>query len=403
MVPRVELGDTRAEVASRSKNLAAMKNGHVFLGILAIVTVSIAFAGCNPNSYGGGGGGGNPTPTPPIPSGDYYVNAGIGPNNEVFGFSTAPIASNGQPSALTGSPYNAGAAVAGGAPFGIALTPNGSFLYVANAGAPGGITGFPVNADGSLGAAFGPVSTNGNSPNGICVDPGSALLVAVNNGSNTIESFTISAVNGTLTAAASIGTGLNAPVACAFSTDSKTVYVSNSGAPNVAAFSITSGGTLAALVGSPYTVGSNSFQGIVATSSAVFAATPAGAGVGVYQVAGGGALVPLAVVPSAAAPAGLAISPNGKYLYVASQAAEGVDVFSVSGSALSHLAGPYQLFTNGLTYVSVNSAGTLLVALNVVDHAVSPFAITGAGTLGFAPQAEYVFGSSATAKAIVAR
>jgi 6-phosphogluconolactonase len=377
-----------------------MKNGHV-LGLLGIVAVCIGFAGCNVASYGGNGSGPTPTP-PPIPSGDYYVNAGIGPMNQVYGLSTAPIASGGVPSGLTGQPYQAGADGTGGAPFGIALTPNGKFLYVVNAaGALGTITGFPVNGDGSLGTALSPVSTTGNSPAGICVDPNSQFLVVANTVSNTIESFTIG-LTGALTPVGSGTTMLTAPIACAFSTDSKTVYVSNSTlGTGVTAYSVSPTGALSVLNSYPLTA--NSFQGIVATSTAVFATTQAGNGVGVFLVNSGGSLTPQTVVPSAVGPIGLALSPNGKFLFVAAAGAQGVDVFSVNGIALAHLAGPYQTLTNQLAYISVNAAGTLLVALNVKDDAVSPFVITSTGTLGFAPQAEYVFGAGGNPKAIVVR
>lgn len=181
-----------------------------------IVAACIAFAGCNPNSYGGGSSGGNATPTPPIPSSEYYVNDGVGPANQVYAFSTAPIASNGQPTALAGSPYMTAADGSGGAPFGIALA-NG-FLYVVNSSAGGGsITVFTVGADGSLSGAQLPVSTMGTSPSGICVAPNNQLLVAANTGSNSIESFTIGA-GGALTSVSNAITMLSSPIACAFST-----------------------------------------------------------------------------------------------------------------------------------------------------------------------------------------
>jgi DNA-binding beta-propeller fold protein YncE len=124
----------------------------------------------------------------------------------------------------------------------------------------------------------------------------------------------------------------------------------------------------------------------------------------VWQIVSGGDLNPGNLTMTALAPIGLAISPNGSHLYVASAASQGVDVWTVNGASITHLAGPYQVFTNGLSYIAINSAGTLLVALNVVDRTVSSFAITGSGTLGFAPQAAYSLGEAAgNPKAIVAR
>ena len=378
-----------------------MKHGHVFAGLWAIVAVCIAFAGCNPNSYGGGGGGGgNPTPTPPIPAGDYYVNSGQNPN-QVYAFSTAPIASNGQPSGLTGQPYSTTRMGQTGAQFGMAFALSEAVLYVSNFD-DNSISIFPVNAaDGSLGAPA--TKTVGSGPAGICVDPTSAFLVVVNAAANTIQSFTIGAAGALTLVTTTATTELTSPVDCAFSTDSKTVYVSNNANPGgVTAFTVSAGATLTLL--NTWPLATDTFQGIVATSGAVFAATQGGNGVGVYQTAAGGNLIPQAVTPTAFGPIGLALSPNGKYLYVAAAAKQAVDAYAINGVSLTQLTGaPYQVLTNGLSYVSVNSAGTLLVALDVVDHAVTPFAITSTGTLGFPPQAEYVYGAAGNPKAIIVR
>jgi len=377
-----------------------MKNGHVFVSLLTFVAVCIIVAGCNPNSYGGGGGGGNPTPTPPIPAGDYYVNGGQNPN-QVYAFSTAPIASGGQPSALTGQPYGTAENAITGAPFGLALAMSNTVLYVSNYDA-NLVSVFPVNADGSLAPPSQTVGS-GTGPSGLCVDPSSKFLVIVYTASNSISSFAIGA-GGLLTFVNSGTTSFTSPFDCAFSTDSKTVYVSNGANPGgVTAYSVASGtGTLSLLA--TYPLQADTFQGIVATSNAVFAATQAGNGVGVFQWTAGGNLIPQTVTTTAFGPIGLALSPNQKYLYVAASAKQAVDAYAINGISLTQLPGaPYQVLTNGLSYVSVNAAGTLLVALDVADHAVTPFAITSNGTLGFPPVAEYVYGAAGNARAIVAR
>jgi 6-phosphogluconolactonase (cycloisomerase 2 family) len=377
---------------------ARMKSGQVFVGLWTIVAVCIVFAGCNPNSYGGGGG--NPTPTPPIPAGDYYVNSGQMPN-QVYAFSTAPIASNGQPSGLTNQPYSTGKPGQTGAQFGMAFAQSNAVLYVSNFD-DNSIAIFQVNpADGSLGAAT--TQAVGAGPSGICVDPASNFLVAVNAAANTVQSFKIGGAGALTLVTTTPTTKLTSPVACAFSTDSTALYVTNNANPGgVTSYTVSGGGTLTLVQNWP--LANDNFQGIVATSGAVFASTQGGNGVGAFLTAPNGNLVPSAVTPTAFGPIGLALSPNGKYLYVAAAAKQAVDAYAINGEALTQLPGaPYQVLTNGLSYVSVNSAGTLLVALDVVDHAVTPFAITSTGTLGFPPQAEYVYGAAGSPKAIVAR
>lgn len=379
-------------------NLAPMKNGHVFVSLSTFVALCIIVAGCNPNSYGGGGGG-NPTPTPPIPAGDYYVNGGQNPN-QVYAFSTAPIASGGQPSALTGQPYGTAENGITGAPFGLALAMSNTVLYVSNYDA-NLVSVFPIHADGSLGIVSQTVGS-GTGPTGLCVDPGSKFLVIVNTTSSSISSFTIG-LGGLLTFVNSGTTLLTSPVDCTFSTDSTNVYISNSAAPGgVTAYSVSPVGTLSNA--RSYAIQTDTFQGIVATSGAVFAASQVNNGVGVFLTTGAGNLVPQTLLPTAFGPIGLALSPNQKYLYVAASAKQAVDAYAVNGISLTQLPGaPYQVLTIGLSYVSVNAAGTLLVALDVADHAVTPFAITSNGTLGFPPVAEYVYGPAGNARAIVAR
>src|SRR5215472_8632920 len=162
-----------------------MKQGW-FLGILAIASACAAFAGCTTSSYGGGSGGGA-SPTPPIPAGDYYVNGGQNAN-QVYGFSTSPIAAGGLPVGLSMQPYSTGKNGATGAPFGLAFALNNTVLYVSNYD-DSSVTIFPVNGDGSLNAASATTVPVGTNPSGLCVDPTSSFLVVVNTGSNAIQSF----------------------------------------------------------------------------------------------------------------------------------------------------------------------------------------------------------------------
>lgn len=363
--------------------------------------LSLALCACTSGASGGGGGGGGGTS---IPSGIFYVNEGTASPNTVGAFSTSQIAGGGQLMSLPGSPF----AVTGqdghsGAPFGIALALGGTVLYVVNADA-GSVTAFPVNANGTLGTIINHYAI-ASTPSGICVDPSSQFAAAVVTGNSTIQPYAINP-GGSLTAAAVAGGGgLNSPVACAYSGDGKYLYVSNEGAGGgISGFSVSSGGTLSPIPGSPW-VGGTSFQGIVASTTTVFAASQINNGVDVLAIASGsGALVSPNFVGTAFGPIGLTLSPGGKYLYVAASAKRAVDGYVVSGQSLTPLAGtPYTTTATKTAVVSVNSAGTLLVALDEIDNAVTLFAIRSDGTLAFAPSAEYVFGSGINPMAVVAR
>jgi 6-phosphogluconolactonase (cycloisomerase 2 family) len=358
---------------------------------ILLLCISAAMAGCGGSSYGGTGTG--PTPTPPIPAGIYYVNGGTSPN-KVPALSSAPIASGSQPSPLPGSPFSTNTENgSAGAPFGMALAKGGSVLYVVNSNA-GSVSTFPVNADGTLGTPLAPVSTGGTSPSGVCVDPTSLFAAAVNTTSPSVQSYTIGAGGALAATGAAVSSGgITSPQACAFSADSKYLYVTNgAGAGGVSGYSVAPGtGVLAMLPGSPYNLaGSHPCQGIALTSTALFATNFAENQVTAFLIPGTGQLQSATPFGTAISPSSLAISPNGKYLYVATPGAQAVDGYSVNGFALARLAGaPYPTQATKTAMVTINSAGTLLAALDEQAPGVTLFAVKSDGTLGFAPQNEY--------------
>lgn len=357
---------------------------------ILLLCICAAATGCTTSGTGGGGPG--PTPTPPIPAGIYYVNGGTSPN-KVPALSSAPIASGLQPSPLPGSPFSTNTENgAAGAPFGIALAKGGTVLYVVNDNAAS-ISAFPVNADGTLNAPLAPAPAGGVGPNGVCVDPLSQFAAVANTGNSSVESFTIGA-NGALTQASNVATGgLNSPQACAFSADSKYLYVTNgAGAGGVSGYSVTPGtGVLVALAGSPYNLaGSHPCQGIALTSTALFATNFAENQITAFLIPGTGQLQSPTPFGTAISPSSLAATPNGKFLYVANPGAQAVDGYAVNGFALTRLAGaPFPTQATKTAMVAINSAGTLLAALDEQAPGVTLFAVKSDGTLGFAPQNEY--------------
>jgi 6-phosphogluconolactonase len=379
------------------KHIASTKH----IAFCSLIVLGLALNAC---TSGSGGGGPGPTPTPPIPSGIFYINLGTGTSNSVAAFSTSQIMSGGQLSALAGSPYQVtGQNGASGAPFGIALAKGGTVLYVVNASQPS-LTAFKVNSDSTLSTP--PINSYpvGTAPSGVCVDPLSQFAAVVNTTDNTVQSFTIAA-DGSLTAVTlASSNGLASPAACTFSSDSKFLYVSNNGGSGgISGFMVSVAGVLAKLPASPYD-GGFKLQGIVATSSTVFAADQTSNGLQELTISVNGDLISPAAFSTDAGPIGLALSPNGKYLYVAASAKRAVDGYAVAGQALTVLAGsPYTTNATKTAMVTVSAAGNLLVALDEIDDAVTVFAIKSDGTLGFAPTNEYVFGNTGNPMAIIAR
>ena len=132
----------------------------------------------------------------------YVVNQG---SNNVSAY--AIDAGTGALTALaggTGNPFAAGTA-----PVGIAIAPNGSFVYVANSGT-NNVSAYSVNiGTGALTALAGGIGNPfaaGTTPAGITIAPNAAFVYVANGGSNDVSAYTLDSGTGVLTALAG-GTG----------------------------------------------------------------------------------------------------------------------------------------------------------------------------------------------------
>ncbi len=388
-----------------------MKREHLFqlcvvVGLIGAVAVG---AGCTGSGSTGPGGNTNPTPTPPIPAGIYYVNAGTNPN-KVAAFNSAPIASGGIPSPLPNSPYFGTDNSVSGAPFGLALANGETILYEVNYDASS-VSAFPVNGDGTLNAPLPAVKTAGTLPQGICINPASTFAAVVDSSSSQVETYSI-AGNGALTfvnATLPTQNGLNTPATCAFSPNGSTLYVTNTaGNTGISEFTVGGGGTLTNLSMATNGV-ATTFQGIAVSSAGtglVFAASQAQNGVAVFAISPGGQLLPSFFTGTATAPIGVALRPNGQTLYLACAGSQAVDAYSVGvGGALTRVNGaPFQTQAVQSAYLSVSSAGNLLVVADVLNSGVTIFAIQSDGSLGYAPSNVYGINvASSKPEAVVVR
>lgn len=192
----------------------------------------------------------------------YVANRG---SNDVTAFSIGAtgLLSRIAPSAMNVNPISTGGTV----PKDMAISPNGSFLYVANSGSDN-LTVFQIGANGLLtlvppaGSNTNPVSTGGTTPNALMISLDGRFLYAANGGGN-VSAFTIGG-DGLLTLVPSSAGNLNpvsagtTPVALTISPDGRFLYVANQGG-RVSAYTInTETGLLVpltALVGNPFPTG----------------------------------------------------------------------------------------------------------------------------------------------------
>jgi len=136
------------------------------------------------------------------------------------------------------------------------LSPAGDVLYVTGSGQegqPGNIEVFTLVA--GVATYTGSVSA-GNGPFGIAINPAGTFLYVANFDDNSISSFSVGS-GGALTSLGSpIGETFNAPVALLVDNSGKYLYVANESSTNLAAFAIDSGGGLTLITTSPFATGS---------------------------------------------------------------------------------------------------------------------------------------------------
>lgn len=160
--------------------------------------------------------------------------------------------------ATTGALTSVGAAVtAGTTPSAVTVSPNSSYLFVANQGS-NDVSVYTINSGtGALTALAGgtgnPFAT-GTTPVGVTITPNGSFVYVANSGSNNVWAYTVNVGTGALTAlAGGVGNPFAAgttPSGITITPNASFVYVANGGSNNVSAYTLDSGtGALTALAG----------------------------------------------------------------------------------------------------------------------------------------------------------
>jgi 6-phosphogluconolactonase len=261
--------------------------------------------------------------------------------------------STGALTAVAGSPFSAGPGqVPGGGAFagpgGIAIDPNGKFLYVTRANASD-VAGFSIDpATGSLTPIAGSTVPVGSFPGQATVDFSGKFLYVSNYGDSqgTISAFSIDPTNGALTPVpgSPFPTQANypGPGDLVVAGGGKYLYVGMIGTNNpnhfVSAFSIDSTtGVLTQIAGSPFAVGLGPIR--IATDPAgkfLFTANSADGTVSVLAIdASTGTLAAVAGSPSTnlSTPIDVAVDQSGKFVYVANWSSAQLSVFALDSTS----------------------------------------------------------------------
>lgn len=286
------------------------------------------------------------------PDGRYlYVANGSGPS--VSGYAVAP---SGALSELAGSPFPAG-----GLPTGLSATADGRFLYVGEAGA-GGIRGFAIGADGALTPLPGSPWPNGTGSFSVATSPDAKLLYAVDDSGSGLDGYAIGSDGALTPLAAPMPTLGPQPYSLAFAPNGRRLYVTNFAPAEVHGFAVAADGALTPLSGSPYPVNDAPYGSLAISPDGKSMYIPGNndGDMGAYSIAADGSLAPLAgsPYPSVSGGTGSAVTPDGRFVYaVGSAAAANVAGFARSAQGtLAPVAG--SPFTSGGTGADIQSLAT---------------------------------------------
>ncbi len=269
----------------------------------------------------------------------YASNAG---SNDVSAFSID--AGTGVLTAVSGSPFPTNAfddTTHSG--ISLAATPDGQFLYAGSTGFGGQITIFSLDSTGALTMVGSSPIAAGGAVYGMKVSPDGKFLVVALFQTSQIAVFAIQS-DGSLQAVANSPFTLSSDAATSVDINcAGDLLFAGGNSENIYAFNIASDGQLSAVTGSPFATGISSNQ-VVALSmddSTLFSSNQGSNTVTAFTVNPDGSLT----VPGTSAgagsgafyPGGLSVSEDGLFLYAADTAVTGgfggISTFTLSGSS----------------------------------------------------------------------
>ncbi len=272
---------------------------------------------------------------------------------------------------------------AGNMPWGIAVAPNNTVAYVANA-IGGTINSFAIN--NTTGAVtLIPLSSPGsNNPYGIAMDRLGRFLWTANYGFHTVQTFAING-SGVLAGSPAVSTQNGLPYAIAAHPTMDFVYTAHQSNFALTAFSVnTTTGALTQIQSLTNVV--TSANALVIDPTGRFAYVVSGSGgicaLGINATTGMLSTVGCVTPPSSGGTWSVAVHPGGQFLYSTSDStSNNVAVFSINQTtgALTVSGSPATAGSNPRG-VTVDPSGTHLYVTNYVSNTISAFSIGGAGS-----------------------
>ncbi len=297
-------------------------------------------------------------------------------------------------------------------------TPSGSgALFVATQG-DSSVSAYTIDLTAGTLSANGKSVSTGSVPSAMVLAPSGSALFIANSGTNDISSYSVKS-DGTLTASSTTPTGGMTPLSMAMDSAGHFLFVANQGlqidpaSGTISVFAVQDA-TLTAVPGSPFRVAELGASS--GTGPAGVAVTPDGkflyvsnqfdSTVTSFSVNASGVLTRGLVVPVGTAPSALAITPNGGFLYVANSST--VSGFAICNQVVTSCIDPTapdgvltaltgSPFSSGLGPASIVAApsGKFLFVVDRLSNQVSEYKIaTGTGVLTANTQATISTGAN---------
>jgi 6-phosphogluconolactonase len=253
------------------------------------------------------------------------------------------------------------------------------------------------NHSGNLTKIVGSPFNAGNSPISMLVHPSNKFAYAANQIGNDISLFTIDQSTGALTEVGPRAPAGIAPAFLVMDSDGHFLFAANQASNSISVYSIDGAkGTLTEIQGSPFVTGANPVAlAITPSGKFLYVATPNLQSVFGYLVTSGGLQpVPNSPVLVDVGPVSIAVDPAGHFLYVANFIANTLSVLAIdpnSGALIAIAGSPFitctsttTACTNNPVWVAIHPSGKFLYTANKGTSNVSVFSI--ASTTGVPTQ-----------------
>ncbi|MFI0485659.1 beta-propeller fold lactonase family protein [Actinomadura sp. 9N215] len=329
----------------------------------------------------------NPVTEPPSRRNALYVLHLF--SNDITTFTLGP----------TGRPTPTGDRIATGTmPRGFVFTPDGRRVYTANGG-DGTISAYMVGDHGELSVLGDPAPTGGQGPFGIAISPDGKTLYTANLDSGTVSALSIGANGTPRLIGTPVPTNAPEPRTVSATADGRFVYVSHgrpaTGREDVmVVFAVQPDGGLVRTALPPVSVGSGgNGSDITPNGRFIYVASTGSDAVYAFRIGRNGSLSPVqgSPFPTADFPEDVAVTPDGRHLYVTSPnhdntVTRNVTAFSIGRDGTLRTV-PGSPFESGKASVGITPSrdGQNLYVSNFESHDLATYTIGKIGVLDQIP------------------